>query len=129
MQNNFKFGDIIIHQEKGRGVVVATFLNSIDVVFDGDRKIKTLSLKCEKVTVEHQDKWVSVKDQLPQDNELVLVYGRITSDDGTPCKPEYWTELDFRQDDIWQNTHDLYANAKFNVLFWQSLPTPPTHLE
>lgn len=129
MQNNFKFGDIIIHQEKGRGVVVATFLNSIDVVFDGDRKIKTLSLKCEKVTLEHQENqqsaWVSVKDALPEPNVIVAVIYEING-------RQYADKAEIFRDDDFDNGNPYFDvcredrwQLRDDVTHWQPLPEPP----
>lgn len=44
-QHNFNFGDMVQHPEFGRGVVVAAFDHSVDVVFENHRnKIRTIGL-------------------------------------------------------------------------------------
>lgn len=44
-QHEFKFGDMVQHPEFGRGVIVAAFDHSIDVIFENNRTIiRTISL-------------------------------------------------------------------------------------
>lgn len=59
----------------------------------------------------NQSKWISVEDELPEENQTVLwlsVFGRIISDSYQQYtnKPKEWFQINF--------TH------------WQPLPNPPT---
>lgn len=38
-QHNFNFGDMVQHPEFGRGVVVAAFDHSVDVIFENNRTL------------------------------------------------------------------------------------------
>lgn len=70
--------------------------------------------------------WISVKDKLPEPNELVLLY----------CTFHEWNKPNEKWQDITVGRTDKYNNqiypehyeegTNFDVTHWQPLPEPPT---
>lgn len=68
------------------------------------------------------DKWISVKDKLPENCESVIFYAPGTSKDGSMDIGE-----GFYGDDKWFSVREEYEIA--SVTFWQPMPKPPEKLK
>jgi hypothetical protein len=79
--------------------------------------------KMETVATDN-NKWISVKDRLPEDGENVLVYNDDNSEDFIPYFTGYF------HGGMWYSSYALYEEENFLevpsiVTHWMPLPEPP----
>lgn len=67
-----------------------------------------------------RNRWISVKDKLPEHKQAVLVYkGKLRGD-----KMGVYT---YFEDDTWEDSYGNWKDAEdYGITHWMSLPTPPS---
>lgn len=69
-------------------------------------------------------KWISVKEQLPEENELVFICGAMKYDHETEY--EIFTDIgNLTYDGNWKCDNDWYEGQEyFQILFWKPIKWP-----
>ena len=74
-----------------------------------------------------RDRWISVEERLPDDEESVFVVRKFLGIKGQVPLSTY-TEIAYRIDDMWFADSDEYKIARSrhtDPMFWMPLPEPP----
>jgi len=116
--------DLEVDQDKGEYSELCENRGARDALDEAIYNIRTLKT----ADVQPVDRWISVKDRLPENHKLVLCYAQSTTGEGccyilgTLSNDEFW----FLQ--AYDGHHLSFPNLHLVVTHWQPLPEPPVNL-